>query len=333
MLLKKIGEFRYFILPLLLAAIGVGCYVVVSIYYLSSPRSVLVEIPKGSGLRDVARILRDEGAIRDDRVFVVYALLKNARSKLKAGEYAFDAGSNMASILDKIVQGKVYLRRITVPEGLTVKQIAKLLDEEGVVKKEEFLEAAEDKEFIQKLLGSSASSFEGYLFPNTYVYPKGISARGLITLMVEEHKKVFTSLGSSRIGLSPHSIVTIASIIEKETALPEEKPLVSAVLHNRLKLGMRLECDPTVIYALGEDFNGTLTKKDLKVESNYNTYLVHGLPPGPIANPGMDALKAAINPPDVPYLYFVSRGDGTHKFSTTYTDHLRAVLKYRKQKN
>jgi UPF0755 protein len=333
MLPKKLGSYIYFILPLFLAAIGLFCYVIASIYYIQSPSSVLVEIPKGSGLKDVARILKDGGAIRDDRVFVVYALLRNARSRLKAGEYAFGAGSNMASILDKIVRGRVFLRRITVPEGLTVKQIAKLLDEKGVVKKEEFLEAAEDKEFVKELLGGSAKSFEGYLFPDTYKYPKGISARELITLMVEEHKKAFMSLGTSRIGLPPHSIVTIASIIEKETALPEEKPLVSAVLHNRLKLGMKLECDPTVIYALGDDFDGTLTKKDLKVESDYNTYLVPGLPPGPISNPGMDSLKAAVNPPDVPYLYFVSQGDGTHKFSTTYVDHQRAVLKYRKQKN
>lgn len=292
---------------------------------------VLVEIPKGLGLKDIALKLEEAGVIRSDKLFIFSVFIKGATGKLKAGEYEFQIGDPQDRIIDKLINGDVIVRRITIPEGFTTNDIAELLEKNNIMNSESFVEKANSTEFTKELFGVSLSSFEGYLFPDTYLYKKGISPEELIRMMVSRFKEVYEPLkaNSGELNLKDHEVVILASIIEKETGNTSERPLISAVFHNRLRLGMRLESDPTVIYGMG-DFFGNLTKNDLKIENKYNTYTIIGLPPGPISNPGKDSLQAALSPANVNYLYFVSKGDGSHEFSSNYLDHQRGVTKYQR---
>ncbi len=292
---------------------------------------VLVEIPKGLGLKDIALKLEEERVITSDKLFILISFIKGASGKLKAGEYEFQIGDPIDRIIDKLINGDVVVRRITIPEGFTTNDIAELLERNNIMNSESFVEKANSTEFTKELFGVSLPSFEGYLFPDTYLYKKGISPEGLIRMMVSRFKEVYEPLkaNSGELNLKDHEVVILASIIEKETGNTSERRLISAVFHNRLRLGMRLESDPTVIYGMG-DFNGNLTKNDLKIENKYNTYTIIGLPPGPISNPGKDSLIAALNPANVNYLYFVSKGDGSHEFSSNYLDHQRGVTKYQR---
>jgi peptidoglycan lytic transglycosylase G len=226
----------------------------------------------------------------------------------------------------------VVVHRVTIPEGLTVKEIAALLDKNGVLDGKRFLVESADLKLLESLPGRHITGIEGYLFPDTYTYTKGVTPEKFIRMMVDKFNKVYASLGGlkNRVNLTDNEIITLASIIEKETGNASERPLVSAVFHNRLKLGMKLESDPTVIYGMGEDYNGNLTRDDLNTMTQYNTYLVIGLPPGPICNPGKESIIAAMSPAPVNYLYFVSRGNGTHYFSANYKDHQRAVSEYQR---
>ena len=301
-------------------------------FYSTSKEKVVIEITNGLGLKDIAQRLEESRVITSGEVFIIYVLFKGVGSRLQAGEYEFQPGATISSVAKKLVIGDIVVRKITIPEGLNINEIGELLEKEGVVSKKEFMIRASSVEFTEELLGHSFSSFEGYLFPETYFYKKGITSDDLIRLMVTRYKKVWGSVSRSvrDSKLNEHEIVTLASIIQKETGVPDERYLISDVFHNRLRLGMRLESDPTVIYGLGNDFNGDLTKEKLKHDSGYNTYINFGLPPGPIANPGKGSLEAALNPPESNYLYFVSKGDGTHEFSTNYRDHINAVNKYQK---
>ncbi len=300
----------------------------------SKTEKVILEIPKHSGLKDIAYELKGAGVIRSDRFFIFFVIVKGGKSKLKAGEYEFEPGESLHRILEKLIKGDVIVRKITIPEGFTIDEIARLLEKSGVMSKEAFLEKAHSSELAKELLGDSIPSLEGYLFPDSYSYTKGITPEELIRKMVTRFKEVYEPL-SMKVGeldLTDHEIVTLASIIEKETGDASERPLVSAVFHNRLRLGMRLESDPTVKYGMG-NFGGNLTRKDLSTETKYNTYMIFGLPPGPIANPGKDSLEAALNPAQVGYLYFVSKGNDTHEFSSNYRDHQKAVAEYQNQPN
>jgi UPF0755 protein len=299
----------------------------------SSRKRTIVEIHKGQGVKGIGLRLEHSGVIKNNELFVFYVIAKRAQNKLKAGEYEFQPGESMAHIIEKLVTGEVFVRKITIPEGLTIDQIGGLLDINGVISKEEFLKKAKSIKFARELLGESISSFEGYLFPDTYSYTKGIISEEFIRVMVSRFKKVYGSLKTQyrEVNLTDREVVTLASIIEKETGSAYERPLISAVFHNRLRLAMRLESDSTVIYGLGGDFDGDLTKENLRTEATYNTYRSMGLPPGPISNPGKDSLESALNPAKVNYLYFVSKGDGTHYFSSDYRDHREAVFKYQKQ--
>ena len=222
--------------------------------------------------------------------------------------------------------------RVTIPEGFTVRQIASLLKQRGIIEdEEEFCRLAFDPRFVRSL-GIEDRTLEGYLFPDTYRFPRGTPPREVIRVMVENFRRVYDeglAMRAKELGMTVREVVILASIIEKETGRAEERPLISAVFHNRLKKGMPLCSDPTVIYGL-EEFDGNLTKEHLRRRTPYNTYLFAGLPPTAIANPGRDALLAALYPAPVPYLYFVSRNDGTHKFSVTLKEHNRAVLRYQK---
>jgi len=317
-------------LALLLIITFIGIYGYLNYYSYKPQKRVIVEIPPGWGLGEISRVLEHSGVVKSDKAFIIYVTFKGVQDNLQAGEYEFNRTDNLPSVIDKLVQGDVIGRKFTIPEGLTINEIASLLEKEGVLPREEFIEQAGKTNLAKQLLGENIVSFEGYLFPETYFYKKGITAEEIIGKMVRRFNTVWNSLKNqgSDIDLSDHEFVTLASIIENETGDPDERNLISEVFHNRLGIGMRLESDPTVIYALGSKFNGNLTRDELKTESAYNTYVYSGLPPGPIANPGKESLQAALNPSKHNFLYFVSKGNGTHVFSKNYKDHLKAVKKY-----
>jgi UPF0755 protein len=320
-------------LALILLLIASVCFVYFYYFVPSNTTKVIFEISRGTGLREIAAKLEERGVVKSDKFFILFVMLKGKRNRLQAGEYVFSPGESMSDVIEKLVRGDVIVRKITIPEGLNIYEIADLLEKKGVVSRKEFVEMARRSDLATEFIGKPATSFEGYLFPETYYYKKGVTAEELINMMTSRFKSVWNSLKSERdgINLSDQEIVTLASIIEKETGEPSERNMISEVFHNRLRLGMRLESDPTVIYALGNNFDGDLTREKLKITSNYNTYLISGLPPGPIANPGKASLEAALNPTDFNYLYFVANGVGGHEFSTNYRDHVKAVHKYKRR--
>jgi UPF0755 protein len=287
-------------------------------------------------LRQIAGLLQQQGIIRNKHSFILITTLLGKKANIKAGEYEFEDLTLPFDVLDTLVKGQVKHHLITIPEGYTLAQIAQLLDDQEIVKEDEFLQKTSSPIFISALdlspvLGQGAT-LEGYLFPETYHFYKEMDPEEVIKMMVNQFKKVFRpelANQSSQMGMSEGEMVTLASIIEKETSLPAEKPLISAVFHNRLTRKMPLQSDPTVIYGI-RNFNGNLTKEDLLRPTPYNTYLRTGLPPSPICSPGKDSLLAAVHPAPVPYLYFVSKNDGSHYFSTEMEDHNRAVWKYQK---
>ncbi|MCG6893549.1 MAG: endolytic transglycosylase MltG [Desulfobacteraceae bacterium] len=295
------------------------------------PRERIVSVERGQRLRSTAEVLHRQGIVDDPLRFRVLARLEGLENTIQAGEYALSPAMAPLQVLRILVEGRVVLHRLTVPEGLRIRQIAQLAAAAGLVEAEEFIAAATDPEMARSL-GIPADSLEGYLFPETYFFPGSATARDLCRTMVNRFHTVFSDAWRQRadqIGFSVHEIVTLASIIEKETAMPSERAAISSVFHNRLRRGMRLETDPTVIYGI-ENFDGNLTRKDLRAGTPYNTYVIRGLPPGPIANPGKAALEAALFPADTNYLYFVAKNDGTHAFSATLREHNRAVRRYQK---
>jgi UPF0755 protein len=291
-----------------------------------------VLIPKGSTFREVVQALDEKGLLRSPTAFYLMARVSGVAGSVQAGEYELNTAMTPAVILHKLVSGDVVKYRITIPEGYTVRQIASRLAELGIItEQEEFLRAAFSSDF-DAMLGIDGESVEGYLFPDTYLFSKAVAPQEVIRTMVGKFKRVYTPEFSQRaaeLGLTDREVVTLASIIEKETGLSEERTLVSAVFHNRLKRGMPLASDPTVIYGI-KDFDGNLRKRNLETKTPYNTYIIQGLPPGPIANPGRASIEAALYPAQVNYLYFVSRNDGSHHFSATLREHNAAVRRYQR---
>jgi len=330
--MKKIGV-------IILAAIFV-CMVAAAGFYLEllryakrpagdSAAEKVVAVKPGEGFKSISQRLFGAGIIQSPYKFSFLARLKGYDKRIKTGEYLFSARLTPAKMLEMMVSGKVILYKVTVPEGYTLRQIAAVVAETGLVKAEDFLMAAGDAARVRSE-GIEAETFEGYLFPDTYYFPKDIGPAKIVETMIRRFQTIFRPDWKKRaeeLGFSVHAIVTLASIIEKETGSPAERPVISSVFHNRLKKGMRLESDPTVIYGI-EGFNGNITRKDLAAERPYNTYRIRGLPPGPIASPGGRSLEAALYPADSDYLYFVSRNDNSHQFSTNFIDHNRAVMKY-----
>jgi UPF0755 protein len=296
------------------------------------PPSKVVVIPDGSTFQHVAALLEREHLIKSSSVFVLFGKSQSADRKVHAGEYELNPGMTPAEILSKLLNGQVLLHPLTIPEGLTITQIADLASEQGLTDREEFLRLAKDREFIASL-GIKAETLEGYLYPDTYKFPRPIKAREVLVAMVEQLRQEVGPDLLARIQelkMTMHEVLTLASVIEKETGSGGERPEISAVFHNRLKKHIPLQSDPTVIYGLPA-FDGNLHKKDLSSPSPYNTYRVQGLPPGPIANPGIQAIRATLYPSDSRSLYFVSRNDGTHQFSATIIEHNKAVEKYQKR--
>jgi UPF0755 protein len=297
------------------------------------PSEVTYEIRQGSNLSKVAADLEQRGLIRNAKVLVLYAKLKRLSNSLKVGEYILGPHMTPVEILNILNSGKSVGRSFTVPEGLNVFEIAEMYEEEGFGERSEFLNLVFDATFVREVLGFSAPSLEGYLYPETYSLTKFTSTRELLKKMVSTFDEAYSQeVGSNAPdGWTKHQVVTLASIIEKETGAPEERPLISSVFHNRMKKRMRLQTDPTILYGIALDNKKVILKisrEDLKRPHPYNTYLINGLPPGPIANPGAEALSAVIAPETSEFLYFVSQNDGTHVFSETYEQHSEAVRRF-----
>jgi UPF0755 protein len=296
-----------------------------------------VDIPPGTGPASIGRRLVEAGVVRDTIGFRFELLRSGTGRRLQAGEYRFDRPMTVRDVVAKIARGDVYLLPITFREGLTIREMAQLYESKGLGATAEFVAAAGDARLVHAL-DAEARDLEGYLFPDTYAMPRQSTADQLIARMVAAFDKVLTpelrAQAEAR-GLNVRELVTLASIVEKETGKAEERPLVAAVYSNRLRIGMGLQADPTVIYALqrADRYTGNLTREDLRFESPYNTYRYAGLPSGPIAAPGRASLEAAANPADVPYLYFVSRGDGSHVFATTLDEHNHNVYEFQKKPN
>ena len=330
---------RRLIILILLAAIGAGAWAaqrqfarIGSPYKGFTGDERFVEVPSGIGTMAIGKLLVDAGIICDLTTWRLAVWRSGQATALKAGDYRFTDAVSAAGVVEKLARGDVYFRSITFPEGLTIPQMAALFEQAGFGPAGDFVAAAGEGQLVSAF-DPAARNLEGYLFPDTYALPRRASARDLVGRMVGRFESVMTPelrQEAADWGLSVRQAVTLASLVEKETAKPDERRVVSAVYHNRLRQRIGLQCDPTVIYALElrGRFNGNLTRADLAVDSPYNTYRYRGLPPGPIAAPGRSSLEAAVRPAAVEYLYFVSRNDGSHAFASTLAEHNRNVQKY-----
>jgi UPF0755 protein len=291
-----------------------------------------VEIPAGTGTNAIGRRLIAAGVVRDDMTFRL-ALWWTGRSRaLQAGEYRFDRPASPREVIERLARGDVYARRMTFPEGLTIEEMAALYESREFGKATEFVAAARDGSLVRDI-DPAADDLEGYLFPETYPVPRGTPASGLVRAMVDRFRASFgedLQAQAKEQGFTTRQVVTLASLVEKETGKAEERPIVAAVYRNRLRIGMGLQADPTVVYALRKEgrYDGNIRRQDLQMDSPYNTYRHAGLPPGPIAAPGKASLEATLMPASVPYLYFVSRNDGSHVFAETLDEHNRNVREF-----
>jgi peptidoglycan lytic transglycosylase G len=295
----------------------------------------IVEVPQGAGGGVVASRLADAGVIRSPGFFRLLVRVTGAAGRLHAGEYRFAGPLSPLAVRHRLVSGDVLLHPVTIPEGLRMDQVFEILVLAGFGVLDEFREVAGDGKLIHDL-DPDASDLEGYLYPDTYRLPRTIPEADIIRGMVERFRSVYGPEEHERareLDLSLREVVTLASLVEKEAGEVEERPLVSSVFHNRLRRGMLLQCDPTVIFALiREDaYPGRLTRAGLEFDSPYNTYLYPGLPPGPIASPGYESLQAVLHPAESDYLYFVSMNTGRHHFSESLDEHRRAVNRYQRR--
>jgi len=288
----------------------------------------VVYIKPDTGVTTIADLLKERGIIQDRLLFILASVLRGSHDRLKAGEYQFVPSMGLLDVIRILEEGKVLVHKVIIPEGSTTWQIAALLDEEGLVDRERFLRLVMDRSVARQHV-PEAETLEGFLFPDTYHLIKGLTEEEIIEKLVQRFFRTFSGedeLRARKLGMNRHKIVTLASIIEKEALVDEEKPIIAGVFYNRLRRGMRLQADPTVLY--GKRNGGRITRADLQADHPYNTYMQNGLPPGPIASPGEAALRAALYPARVSYFYFVSKNDGTHYFSRTLEEHQQAVRKY-----
>lgn len=291
----------------------------------------IVDFARGSSVRKFAEELEKEGVIGSSALFTLYARVTGVAGKVQAGTYQLSDGMTPPEILRKLASGEVYEKKFAVPEGYSIFQIAEMLDSRGFFKKEAFLKACKNAELLREL-GIKGESVEGYLYPSTYNLLKVEAPSDLIRQMVAQFRKAYDErlapleTGS---GLSVAQAVTLASIVEKEAVVPDEKPLIASVFHNRLNKGMPLQSDPTAVYGI-KVFGGKVSGADVRRDSAYNTYRINGLPPGPIGNPGTAAIEAVLRPASTGYYYFVAKNDGTHHFSKDLDEHNRAVRLYLK---
>jgi len=289
-----------------------------------------VEIPVGVTFRQAIEILSTEGLVRDKNLFLFIGRLTGIHRKMRAGYYSITGAMSPLDVLMLLRSGQIIEYEITIVEGDSLPEIGEKLSEANIVDKEAFMELARDRDFL-KAYNIDAPSIEGYLFPDTYKLPKGIEPENALGTMINNMRGKFSDQLKERataIGFTENEVLTLASIIEKEALINSEGPLISAVYHNRLRKRIPLQADPTAIYGV-KTSKERITRKDLRRKTPYNTYVITGLPPGPIASPGIRSIKAALYPVKAPYIYFVSNNDGTHQFSITEDEHFKAVSIYR----
>ena len=303
------------------------------------PGQTVVLLRPGYSTRHIAAELKAAGVIRSQRAFILWHYYHHGRT-LKAGEYLFDKPANIINIQKRLRRGDVYFHSVVVPEGFTMFDVARAIEAAGLGPADDFLKVARSETSLVSDIDPQAHSLEGYLFPDTYQFSRMMSMQEMASAMIRQFRQVATQIGllsnapadSSIPGYSPHEIVTMASIVEKETAVPEERPMVASVYYNRLDKHIALDADPSIIYAelIAGTYQGALHHADMQFASNYNTYRHAGLPPGPIANPGRSALEAAMHPAHSDYYYFVADAQGHHRFARTMQEHNKNVVAYRK---
>lgn len=296
-------------------------------------KNIEVAIPKGATFREAVEIFSKEKLVRNKTLFLIIGRITGIDRKIRAGYYSIYSSMSLLDLLTVLRKGQIIEYEIRVLEGDSLREIADKLSEKGIIQKEDFFKLASNKVFLSSF-DIDAPTFEGYLYPDTYKIPKGMDTEETISTMINRMRDKFSVEmieQTEELGLTEREVLTLASIIEKEAVTDEERPLISAVYHNRLKKKMKLQADPTAIYGI-KSSKEKITSNDLKRKSPYNTYAIKGLPPGPIASPGMKSITAALNPAKVKYIYFVSNNDGTHSFSVTAEEHLAAVKEYREKK-
>lgn len=320
---------KFFSRAVVIAAIAVAVLVACAIYVPAGPSGEkLVQLKPGSSAHHIAATLRQAGIIRSEYAFLLWHYT-HGRKTLKAGEYAFDHPAKMREVYDRIARGDIYVHTLVVPEGYNMFDIAQAIEDSGLGRRDEFLQVARTDVSLVRDLDPQAPTLEGYLFPDTYHFTRTQSMHDIAAAMVHRFRQASREAGLTQ---DIHNTVVMASIVEKETAVEEERPEVASVFYNRLRRHMALATDPTVIYAalLNNRYRGTIYRSDLQYDSPYNTYRHAGMPPGPICNPGKASLQAAMHPADTEYLYFVSDNQGHHKFSRTAEEHARNVAAYRR---
>jgi len=318
-------------LILIVALYLVAVWMLVPVPWRAGEESVDVTIEQGDSMTRIIRRLEEAKVIEGGTGLLILARLSGKDREIQAGRYSFEKGTTLYSVFSKLIRGDVTLKEVTIPEGLTIRQIAGILNRQVQIDSLEFVRLAMDSKFTQGM-GIAASNLEGYLFPDTYRFSWGTTHQKVVQVMVEQFRKTISDSLMGRaeeIGFSLAQVVTLASMIEAEAKDGNERDLISAVYHNRLRRGMLLQCDPTVIYALPQ-LDRPLLLKDLELDSPYNTYRYPGLPPGPICNPGKASMVAALYPADVNYLYFVATGEGSHIFSATLVQHNLAKAKVKR---
>lgn len=297
-------------------------------------KTIEIEIPKGATFRQAVEILSKDGLMRNKTLFLVIGRMSGMERKIRAGYYSIRGSMSPLSLLRKMRGGQIIEYEIVIAEGDSLWEIGEKLAEKGIIKKEDFIKLSVNKDFLY-FHDIKAPSFEGYLYPDTYKIPKGTDPKEAIRVMINRMREKYSDELRDRaleLGLSEKEVLTLASIIEEEAKVDKERPLISAVYHNRLRKRIPLQADPTSIYGI-DGFRRDITGRDLKRKTPYNTYIIKGLPPGPISSPGIKSIIAALYPADVPYIFFVSNNDGSHRFSVTPREHQIAVEMYRKKKN
>lgn len=321
----------YFLIAAPLFALFLTSAQVYYLIYIWANQSTVLQfnIKPGEGFSSINARLYHQGIISNPRVFYHYSKFNNLLTKFKAGVFEITPGQNMPQVINSLIWGKSIQKSITIPEGKNIFEIAKLLEQEEIVTAYEFLKWAQNADFC-KGLGIENTSVEGYLYPDTYQFSKNVSAQKVIEAMVDLFNKKTRDINFDGPMLSKSEVIILASIVEKETGAKHERPMIAGVFLNRLHKKMRLQSDPTIIYGKYPSYSGNIKKSDLLEYSPYNTYVIKALPVGPIANPGIDSIKAVLNPDRHNFLFFVSQNDGTHIFTERYSDHSKAVNKFQK---
>lgn len=311
-----------------IALVAFKIYYSLYLWHYSGPDVEFVVSP-GESFAQINSHLIKEKLISNGRIFHRYAQYNGLMNKIKTGTYVIKSQSTTFDVINILFYGKGEIAQFTVPEGKNIFEIGKMLEERGITTYSEFVKTAKDRSYLREI-GIDAETAEGYLYPNTYAFSGKLPPKFIIKTMHDEFEKKMKSIDFGQSSMSFEDVITLASVVEKETGKKSERPMIAGVFLNRLKMGMRLQSDPTTIYGIFENYQGNLTKNDLLTETPYNTYKIKALPKGPICNPGEEAIKAVLNPAQHKYLFFVSQNDGSHVFTENYEDHQKAVNTWQK---